>query len=617
MKLLAVLLLGAAAVYAQDVTASIYSSTDGTTTSLSSAYSFSDTPVGSSSSIVVRLRDANQNPLSVSAIVVGASAGTTTVNPQFIVNGMFIGKTLSTSSTSFEDVTISFSPTTQGPATGYLQVYYSIEENGCSLTSTDPTTACPSESLALSTLTGTATAPQLVLSYAGANGQVTLQPNSSSPLSFGNISTSATQTLTFTLTNETNAPLAAPAISLQNDVFASSAFTLNTSSLPASIAANGSASFTVTFAPGQVGLTSATLLVGSLPYPISGDGIVVTGIDALAISYVDSTGVRSEPQAATPISFGQSVAGTNAPVTLSFTAMNPATSLNPVTLQTLAVSGSGYALTGGPSLPATIAPGQSITFAVSFSASTLGTYSGTLLIGTRVFKLSGAVITSALPEPTFQVSEQPLTSAQQPTLTINLASASTVSAVGTLTMKFSPSVANVSDDPSIVFVARGTRSLQVSVAAGASTATYSGNSVITFQTGTTAGTITFTVTFPNQAPVTESFTIAASKTVITNATAVRQDPNLVVTLTAYDNTYSAGELSFTFYDTNGNNMTPTPLTVNAASAFSQYFFNGDVAGGAFSLQATFPVTGSVTSIGSVTVQITNSAGTTTTSETFQ
>jgi hypothetical protein len=59
------------------------------------------------------------------------------------------------------------------------------------------------------------------------------------------------------------------------------------------------------------------------------------------------------------------------------------------------------------------------------------------------------------------------------------------------------------------------------------------------------------------------------------------------------------------------------MTVDATSAFHQYFFGDSKAGGAFSVQASFPVTGSVTQVGSVRIGLNNSAGTSTVSESFQ
>jgi hypothetical protein len=215
------------------------------------------------------------------------------------------------------------------------------------------------------------------------------------------------------------------------------------------------------------------------------------------------------------------------------------------------------------------------------------------------------------------VDQQPLLSQQQAHVAVQLAGAAPVGEIGTLTMQFTPSVANISDDPAMEFVATSGRQLQVTVANGSQVATYNGQQAITFQTGTTAGTIQFTVQFPNQAAVTQSYTIAPSAIQITSGQAVRQAPNLVLTLTGFDNTYSAGQLVFTFYSTNGQVLTPNGISVNAASSFHQYFFGSPQVGGAFSLQASFPVNGDVTQVGSVAVTLANSVGQTSTTQSFQ
>jgi hypothetical protein len=214
------------------------------------------------------------------------------------------------------------------------------------------------------------------------------------------------------------------------------------------------------------------------------------------------------------------------------------------------------------------------------------------------------------------LSQSVLASQQQVDLTIQLAAPSTVSSIGQLTMGFTPSVTNVSDDPAVIFLATNGRNLQVNVAATAQTATYNGKSAISFQTGTTAGTLTFTLTFPNGTPLTKSFTIVPAQVQILSATAVRQEPNLIVTLTGYDNSYSTGKLAFTFFDTSGKEMTPNAIVYDATSAFHNYFFTNDKSGGAFSVQATFPVTGGVSQVGSVTAAVTNSLGTSSTNQSF-
>jgi hypothetical protein len=351
---------------------------------------------------------------------------------------------------------------------------------------------------------------------------------------------------------------------------------------------------------------------------VEGVGIVVAGIDALQISYVDSTGVVGLPQAATPISFGQLVAGVSTAASLTFTVANPATSFNAVTVPSLTVTGSNFtlsALTGVSSFPASVAPGSSFTFIITFTPSASGTSTGTLAIGARTFSLTGLTVTSPLPGITFQVTPSLLSSQLQGTIAVQLATASTVSVVGTLSMSFTPAVASITSDPAIMFLANSGQQISVSVAAGQLLATYNGQSALSFQTGTTAGTLTFSVTFPNTPVYTQSFTIPPAIPQLTSVTAVRSSPNLVVTVNGYDNTYTAGNLGFTFYDTQGNTI--APIQLNATSQFQQLFYTNNTAGGAFSFQATFPVTGDVTRVGSVLVTVTNSAGQATSTVNFQ
>lgn len=582
-------------------------------------YQFADTPEYSGTPVVLRATNPSQFTMEIDQIFVAVASGSTVQSPDFPVTGVFIGKVLPPGSSNFEDFTVTFAPVATGALTAVLRVAYEVQQNGCVLGSTDPATQCPGTVADVSTLQGNGTAPQLVSSYSGPSGSGVLQPNSSSPqLNFGNVSTSATASFTITLSNESTATLNTPAVSIQSQEFVSSAFALNTSGLPSTIPAGASATFSVVFAPGQTGFTSATLVIGSNSYELVGTGAVVADIDALQISYVDQTGVRGLPQAATPINFGQVTSGTNGSATLTFTVTNPLTSIDAVTVPNLSVTGAGFALIGAPAMPFTLQPGQSISFQITFSGSTAGNYSGTLAIGSRQFSLVGQSVSSPLPDISLSVDEQPLTSQRQAHLSIQLASPSPVSAIGELTMQFTSSVKGIENDPAIFFVKTSSRQLQVTVAQGSQTATFEGQSALTFQTGTTAGTITFTLTFPDKAPFTKSFTIAPEQVQITSANAVRQSPNLVVTLTGYDNTYSAGNLSFTFYDTSGHVIAPSPLTVNAASDFHQYFFGPSDLGGAFSVQASFPVlNGDTTQVGSVAVTMANSVGSASTTQSFQ
>ena len=619
MKLLLLLAFCCVSVPAQTLSFAIHDLTGAVPdTSLPAAYQFADTAQGSASTIVVQLTNSGSSAVKVIAVYAGATAGSSAPTSNFTVTNQFLGAVIAPSPKSAQLFAVNFTPPAVGQFSAYLQIAYTVQQSTCNFNGENPKlAACPSTIAPVSTLSGTGTAAALLLTYSTGQGSNPLQP-SATPLNFGNVSVSSTQSITFTLTNQTASAVITPAISLQTEVFVPSAFALNTSSVPANIPGSGTATFTVTFSPSTTNLLTATLLVGANQYNLTGTGTVVTNIDQLAIYYVDPTQeIRTQPQAATPIDFGQLVPGTAGSVSFNFTVTNPQTSFDAVTLSTLSVSGAAFSLTGAPSLPVTIQPNSSITFTVVFSASTSGAFTGTLSIGGRHFNLTGLAVVSPVPAMSFQLSQQPLTSQQQVTLTIDAATPSQGDHPGQLTMTFSPSVTNVSDDPAVVFLATGGRELSVNIAKGSQNVTSNGQSALLFQTGTTAGTLTFTLTFVNTPPLTQSFTITPSKIYLSGGQAVRQSPNLVVTLDGYDNTYSAGQLAFTFFDSKGKALNSTPMAVDATSSFHQYFFTGNSAGGAFALQASFPVTGDVTQIGSVAVTMTNSAGQTTTNLSFQ
>jgi hypothetical protein len=600
---------------------------------LSSTYQFADTPEYSATPLVLRATNPSAFSMQIVTIFVAEAPGSAVQSPNFTVTGVFLDKILPPGSSNFEDFTVTFTPAAVGALTGVLRVAYKVQQNGCVLESTDPATQCPETVSDISALQGNGTPPQLVASYSGPSGSGILQPSSSSPqLDFGNVSTSATASFTITLANQSNAPLNTPAISIQSRIFGSSAFQLNTSTLPTSIPptspAKAAPSFTVIFAPGQIGLTSATLVIGSNKYPLVGTGVVVETIDALQISYVDQTGVRTSPQAATAISFG-----TTGAAILTFTVANPITSIDPVTVPSLTLSGAAFSAGSGglPATPVSIPPGQSTTFQVVFSASAAGTYTGTLSIGTRVFSLIGQAPQpvggpgSALPGIDLfcgasACTTQTFTSRQQVHMTVQLNAPAPGESIVTLGMSFTSTVSGITGDPAVSFIAPITgRNLQITIPNQQKIGIYNGQSQLTFQTGTTAGTITFTLTYLGEQTKTWTIDIPPSPVQVTSSTAVRSNPNLVLTLTGYDNTYSVNNLTYTFYDTGGHPISSTPLSPRTvANDFHQYFFGPNDAGGAFSVQVSFPVlTGDITQIGSVAVALTNSKGSTPVSVNFR
>ncbi len=575
---------------------------------ISPAYVFADTPQGQASTVVVSVRNTSGHRVSIIDLYVGSSDGSAAHTPDYRVTGFDQGGHVlgPGASTPF---TVNFTPTATGILSGFLQVDYGVEENGCVIADNGTVPLECAIIAPVSTLQGTGTAPSWLLSYVQGGVTIIPTPNSSSRLDFGPVTPPNKSSLTFTVANQTSAPISTPSVSL---VFPSgTAFSLNTSNLSSTIPADGSVSFTVTFAPASGNaLTTNTLSVGINSYGIEG-----TSQNALDIEYTDSTGVRSIAQST--INFPNAAPGSAA--TLNFTVQNPAIALDPVIIPSVSVSGSGFQLTGAPATPVTLQPGGApLSFSVTFSAPVAGSFSGILRIGNLTFSLTGLGVVSPVPPMSFQLSQSPLASSQQVDLTILAATPATQTHLGTLTMQFTPAVNGVADDPAIFFVDTQGRELQVTSAAGSQSVTYNNQSLLTFQTGTTAGTITFTLTFTDTPPLTGSYTIGSTAIHISSAQATRSTPNLKINVTGFDNTYTAGQLSFVFLDAKGNKMNAQPISVDAAASFHQLFFTDNPAGGAFALQVTFPVTtGDISKIASVKVTLANSAGEASSNLTFQ
>lgn len=514
---------------------------------------------------------------------------------------------------------VHFTPQKSGALSAILTAIYCVPDSSgnCGTTSlTEPVVQ----------LQGNGIAPQVTLSCKGSPQQCNgnwLTP--ASILDFGNVTVGTTSAIQFTVKNNSQAGVN---VTLQTPMYISSPFLSDKSApVPAMVAAGATATFTVDFSPGEAALGQAAIVVGASSFPLQGNGVTSSADDlsSLVVSYTDSTGVRQTAQGV--IDFGQVVSG--ASKTFNVSVCNPYTSYGTVSIPVPTISGSGFTLAGLPSGPVAIPPASSptdcntgagpVSFQLAFTASeTVGNASGTLTIGTRTIALTAQRVAAPLPAASFQLSQQPLASDQQVSLTVQLASPSQGEHRPTITMAFVPLVQNASPDPGIKFLANNQTQLNLDIAAGSQTATYNGQSGIAFQTGTTAGKLTLTLTDAGTQITTQSFDIPQEKVQIASATATLSSPNIVITINGYDNTYNVGELSFTFYDTKGNIIAPGAISVDASSQFHQYFFTNDPAGGAFALQATFPVYGGDASgVGSVSVTLTNSAGSTTTSATLQ
>ena len=391
----------------------------------------------------------------------------------------------------------------------------------------------------------------------------------------------------------------AAAATLDNLSVAGAGFSLDSvPSLPYTIPPGGFASFRVAFQPDIAAGYSAVLQVETITVTL-----IATSTPALNVLWNHATLNAGGTIDFCRIQYGKQSTQT---ITLS----NPTAST--LTVSSVAVGGAGFSLSPGLTTPVTLTPGQSISFTIVFNPSNAQTASGSLTIGDRSFVLTGVGVQPAFPAATIAFDQQNPTSSTQVNLSITLASAAPLAASGNLTMQFQPSVTGISDDPAIQFLTNSSRTVSWKFNQGDTTAQFNttpASSSVAFQTGTTAGTITFTMDLPDGTQQTSTLTIAPAPVTLDLQSSILRTSDIDVSLTGWDNTHSTSKLTFTFYDSQGKTVAPGAIPVDVTQTFQTYF-STTKAGGAFALLATFPVTGTATLVSAVDVTITNSAGTT-------
>lgn len=283
------------------------------------------------------------------------------------------------------------------------------------------------------------------------------------------------------------------------------------------------------------------------------------------------------------------------------------TSNAPATVTVLQVAGFGFTLNAPPPPPPlALASQAAVDFTVAFSAADAGAYSAALRSDGVSVLLTVTVLQrlTPLPKPTLAIDLQQAASLQQGTLTVRFDSPAITAGSGTLTLAFVAAAAGATD-PAIVF-ASGGRTATFAVSPGDTQA------AILFQTGTTAGVITFAVQLGG-ATDQLAVTIPAAPVGITAAQGLRSTASVEVRVTGFDNTRTLSQLTFTFYDAAGNALAPA-IATDATRDFAQYFQTSD-AGGVFLLRAVFPITGAASAIASFEAGLTNSAATAKTART--
>jgi hypothetical protein len=210
---------------------------------------------------------------------------------------------------------------------------------------------------------------------------VTSTLTAASSVDFGNISVGATKTDPLVLSNQTTD---GSSITVTAITVAGTGFTLSSvPSLPQTLATGQSISLNVTFSPLSAGAASGNVTVASsaanptLSVPLSGDGQAVP-------SQLNTS--------AAALNFGNiSVGATKTdPLVLS----NQTTDGSSITVSAISVAGTGFSLSSLPSLPQTLATGQSVSFNVTFSPLSAGTASGNVTVSSNAVNPSLSVALS-------------------------------------------------------------------------------------------------------------------------------------------------------------------------------------------------------------------------------
>ena len=444
---------------------------------------------------------------------------------------------------------------------------------------------------------------QLVLATCGSTGASTVGAS----YSFGSVAAGTNDTVYFCVENQGVA-----AVTIQTVAVSGSGFTLPgvNGTLPYILAPSNQLEFPVSFlvaaSPSSlVGTYSASLVITTQPADTINVVLLATLVAGPTLTVEPSCTLTT----AGAIDFGTLTNGSSHLCNIFIENL----SSQALTLTGIAASG-GFQILDAPAYPYTIAasgaPGADFALQIT-PACESGAISGKLTLTldginfTYPIQAQGA--DPPLNSPTLTLSSTTLASSQQPSISMSLANPAVCNASGNLNLEFTPS-GGLPDDASIVFLSGSTRTLPFTVAAGSTSVNIAGQSSATFQTGTTAGNISFTLTgIPIVNAPALSVSIPAAPISIELAAASDQiTGQLNVEIVGFDNTYSAGQMSFAFADTNGNPI-GAAVTANFASVFSDYFAQ-QTAGSAFLVRISFPVMGTQADVGTVAVTLTNSAG---------
>jgi len=254
---------------------------------------------------------------------------------------------------------------------------------------------------------------------------------------------------------------------------------------------------------------------------------------------------------------------------------------------------------------------------ISGTPTAAGTSNVTIQVTDSTDAAATAAFTLTVISASFTGLSSTAAAAQQLTFALALGAAYPQEITGEVMLAFQPdaSLASPADDPSIQFSTGGLTASFTIPANSTAPVSFS------LQTGTVAGSIAFTVswqaggaTLAVPAELTQTIQIAPAVPAISAVIATTTSTGFQLAITGFSNTREVSQALLQFTPAAGQTLQTTTLTVSLTSAATAWFQSSasDQYGSQFILTLPFTVTdGSASAIGSVSVQLVNTQGTST------
>ncbi len=403
-----------------------------------------------------------------------------------------------------------------------------------------------------------------------------------------------------------------------NSVSTQGPFTLtNPINLPATLTTGNSFSVPLTFTPTQVGTQTGEVLIGNDFFILSGQGLGSN----LTYAYSSNGGTTTVNPATggevlfSPVAVGQSEQ-------VLFTVTNSGSLPTTISLVGTTPANGPFSVSVAPK---TLAPNQSLPFAITFAPTVTGISNGTLVVNSTSIPLVGSgTAPPALPTYNLTGPSGSASPASQSNVSLTLASGYPVALTGTLTITTEGSLGS---DPNVQF-ASGGRTVDFTIPADGTSADFAGvGTQIPLQTGTVAETVTLTPTFATSggvnvtpaSPQTLQFTIPSVAPFLESVQVTNQTANSFdLVLIGYSTARSLSSLSATFNPAAGFNIGTSQFSIDLTQVSAAWFQSlASVAfGGQFQITESFTLQGTVKTgqtileaLASVSATVSNSIGT--------